>query len=49
MADKPQVAAFISYYLTHASEEAVKVGYFAAPGPAIDEAKSAWLKATGAQ
>jgi phosphate transport system substrate-binding protein len=44
MQSKPQVAAFISYYLTHVNEEIRDVGYFPA-GAAIDLAKQAWLDA----
>ena len=41
---KPQVAAFINYYLTHVNEEVRDVGYFPA-GAAIEQAKQAWLDA----
>jgi len=44
MRSKPQVAAFINYYLTHVNEEIRDVGYFPA-GAAIDLAKQAWLDA----
>jgi len=43
--DKPQVAAFINYYLTHVNEEIRDVGYFPA-GAAIEEARQAFLDAT---
>jgi phosphate transport system substrate-binding protein len=43
--DRPQVAAFINYYLTHVNEEIRDVGYFPA-GAAIEEAKQAFLDAT---
>jgi phosphate transport system substrate-binding protein len=44
MQAKPQVAAFINYYLTHVNEEVRDVGYFPA-GAAIEQAKQAWLDA----
>jgi phosphate transport system substrate-binding protein len=44
MQAKPQVAAFINYYLTHVNEEIRDVGYFPA-GAAIEQAKQAWLDA----
>ena len=44
MQTKPQVAAFISYYLTHVNEEVRDVGYFPA-GEALERAKQAWLDA----
>ena len=45
--NKPQVAAFINYYLTHVHEEITKVGYFPASQQALDEAKIKLLKAMG--
>jgi len=47
MAEKPQVAAFINYYLTHVNEVIGKVGYFPASPQALDASKNAWLKAMG--
>jgi len=44
MQTKPQVAAFINYYLTHVNEEVRDVGYFPA-GEALERAKQAWLDA----
>jgi phosphate transport system substrate-binding protein len=44
MQAKPQVAAFINYYLTHVNEEIRDVGYFPA-GQALELAKQAWLDA----
>ena len=35
MAEKPQVAAFINYYLTYVSEEITEVGYFPASEAAL--------------
>ncbi len=48
MAEKPQVAAFINFYLTHVNEEVLDVGYFPASGAALDTAKQNWLAAMGA-
>ena len=47
MKDKPQVAAFINYYLTNVNNEIVDVGYFPASNTALEEAKQTWLDATG--
>jgi ABC-type phosphate transport system substrate-binding protein len=47
MADKPQVAAFINFYLTYVNEEILDVGYFPASADALDAAKQAWLDAAG--
>ena len=48
MMEKPQVAAFVAFYLTYVNEEAVDVGYFPANQAALDAAKQAWLDAVGA-
>ena len=40
MQEKPQVAAFINFYLTYVDEEVIGVGYFPAPDAALEEAKS---------
>lgn len=45
MADKPQVAAFINFYLTNVNDEVVDVGYFPASAAALNAAKQAWLDA----
>ncbi len=45
MADKPQVAAFINFYLTYVNEEIADVGYFPASESALGAAKVAWLEA----
>ena len=42
---KPQVAAFLTYYLTYVNDEIVDVGYFPASEDALNAAKSAWLSA----
>jgi phosphate transport system substrate-binding protein len=39
MKDKPQVAAFINFYLTHVNEEISDVGYFPASADALGKAK----------
>ena len=48
MTEKPQVAAFVAFYLTYVNEEVVDVGYFPANQAALDAAKQAWLDAVGA-
>ena len=45
MQDKPQVAAFINFYLTYVNEEVIDVGYFPASAAALDTARSNWLEA----
>ena len=45
MKNKPQVAAFIAYYLTYVNEEIIRVGYFPANDSVLAEGKQAWLKA----
>jgi len=47
MQEKPQVASFINYYLTHVDEEISSVGYFPASTEALDASKQAWLDAMG--
>ena len=44
MAEKPQVAAFINFFLTNVSEEIETVGYFPASEEALNTAKSALLE-----
>src|SRR6266508_3167808 len=44
--DKPQVAAFINFYLTQVNAEIDDVGYFPASADALDKAKQNWLDAT---
>jgi phosphate transport system substrate-binding protein len=41
---KPQVAAFINFYLTFVDEEVISVGYFPASN-AANQAKVNWLNA----
>lgn len=45
MRSKPQVAAFIAYYLTFVNEEIEDVGYFPAGKADMDAAKQRWLDA----
>lgn len=45
MLEKPQVAAFVAFYLTYVNEEVIDVGYFPANQAALDGAKQAWLDA----
>ena len=40
--EKPQVAAFINFYLTHVNEEISTVGYFPANSRELNKAKMAW-------
>ncbi len=47
MADKPQVAAFIGFYLTHVDAEITDVGYFPAPDEALKQALGHWYLAQG--
>jgi phosphate transport system substrate-binding protein len=47
MAEKPQVAAFINYYLTNVNEYVVEVGYFPASDATLNAAREAWLAANG--
>lgn len=45
MQEKPQVAAFIAFYLTYVNEEIIDVGYFPAAKEELDSAKRNWMKA----
>jgi phosphate transport system substrate-binding protein len=45
MQEKPQVAAFVNYYLTYVSDEISDVGYFPLSSEALDASKQAWLDA----
>jgi phosphate transport system substrate-binding protein len=47
MAEKPQVAAFIAYYLTYVNDEVIRVGYFPAADADLQKAKDAWKAAMG--
>ncbi len=45
--EKPQVAAFVNYYLTYVNDEIVDVGYFPANMEVLNAAKAAWLNGVG--
>ncbi len=45
MAEKPQVAAFINFYLTYVNEEIERVGYFPAESSVLEAAKQSLLNA----
>jgi phosphate transport system substrate-binding protein len=45
MAEKPQVAAFINFFLAYVNDEISEVGYFPASDDALNAAKLAWLNA----
>jgi phosphate transport system substrate-binding protein len=45
MADKPQVASFIAYYLDVVNDVIIDVGYFPAPATDFQSAVDAWLQA----
>ena len=47
MAEKPQVNAFINFYLTHVNDEVVDVGYFPASEYAFSGAMDYWRMANG--
>jgi phosphate transport system substrate-binding protein len=45
MQQKPQVAAFINFFLTYVNEEILAVGYFPASQDAINQSMQAWVSA----
>lgn len=45
--EKPQVAAFINFYLTFVNEEVIDVGYFPASEDALTVARNNWLIGMG--
>ncbi len=45
MSEKPQVAAFLNFYLTYVNDEIFDVGYFPASSEALEQSKQAWLDA----
>ena len=47
MNDKPQVAAFVNFYLAYVNEEILDVGYFPAPLADLNTARQTWLNAAG--
>lgn len=49
MMDKPQVAAFIYFYLTTVTDEIQDVGYFPSSQDTLDAALNSWFAAVGMQ
>jgi phosphate transport system substrate-binding protein len=47
LAEKPQVAAFIYFYLSNVNDNVVDVGYFPAPAADLEAAVTAWMTAVG--
>jgi ABC-type phosphate transport system substrate-binding protein len=47
MQEKPQVAAFIYFYITNVKDEVLDVGYFPTSDEAAQENLDAWLAALG--
>ena len=47
MQEKPQVAAYINFFLTYVNEEILKVGYFPASDEALEKSMQNWLDAMG--
>ncbi|MBP6470411.1 MAG: phosphate-binding protein, partial [Chloroflexi bacterium] len=47
MQEKPQVAAFINFFLTYVNDEITDVGYFPASDAALGQARTALLEALG--
>ncbi len=47
MQEKPQVAAFINFYLTYVNDEVIDVGYFPAADDALEVARDNWLSGQG--
>ena len=47
MQEKPQVAAYIYFFLTEVNNEIDSVGYFPASQASLDEALATWASATG--
>ena len=47
MNDKPQVAAFLDYYLTQVNDVISSVGYFPASEESLNGARQSWLDAMG--
>lgn len=46
LAEKPQVAAFIYFYLSNVNDNIIDVGYFPAPDVDLQDAMDAWTSAT---
>lgn len=49
MSEKPQVAAFINYFITNVNDEVIDVGYFPASEEALADAVQKWLAAVPTQ
>jgi phosphate transport system substrate-binding protein len=47
MQEKPQVAAFINFFLSYVNEEIESVGYFPANEADLEAAMQKWLDAMG--
>jgi phosphate transport system substrate-binding protein len=47
MTEKPQVAAFIYFYITNVADEILDVGYFPTSGAKVEENIEAWKTASG--
>lgn len=47
LTEKPQVAAFIYFYLSNVNDNITDVGYFPAPEADLQAAMDAWMTATG--
>lgn len=47
MKDKPQVAAYINFFLSNVNDEISGIGYFPAAEDALNAAKQNWLSAAG--
>ncbi len=47
MTEKPQVAAFLYFYLTNVNDNIIDIGYFPAPADALEAALAAWMEALG--
>ena len=47
MQAKPQVAAYMNFFLTNVNDEILTVGYFPASQAALDDARQNWLDAMG--
>lgn len=45
MQEKPQVTAFVNYFLTYVNEEIDSVGYFPASDASLSASREAWLQA----
>jgi phosphate transport system permease protein len=47
MQEKPQVAAFLSYYLSNVNQQIGEIGYFPISQDTLSEAVTSWERATG--